>query len=60
MQMEGLAPKIRGLACDLCPDEPLGEEGCVASCLYEAAINWRDSDRSKYRQSGFYMYQSSS
>jgi len=29
--MEGLAQRIRGLACDLCLGKPLGKEGCVAS-----------------------------
>ncbi len=27
MQMEGLAQRIRGLARDLCPGEPLGKKG---------------------------------
>ena len=31
--MEGLAQRIRELACDLCPDKPLGEKGVLQAAF---------------------------
>lgn len=32
--MEEVAQRIRGLACDLCPSEPLGKKGILQETLF--------------------------
>ena len=60
MQMEEAAQRIRRLARDLCPGEPLGEKRCAACSVsaFAAAGNYPDS--SKRSESGFHLYQSAS
>ena len=60
MQMEEAAQRIRGLACDLCSGEPLGEKGCAARVLCALAAVGNDPNSSERSEPGFYLYQSAS
>ncbi len=59
MQMEGLAQRIRGLACDLCTRKSVGEKGCTASSIFATAAEGYNPGKSKCGQSGFHLYQGS-
>ncbi len=60
MQVEEAAQRIRGLACDLCPGEPLGEKRCIARGLRALATVGDHSNSSKRSEPGFHLYQSAS
>ena len=56
--MEEAAQRIRRLACDLCPGEPLGEKGRSAGSVSAFAAAGDHPNQSKHREFGFHMYQS--
>lgn len=58
--MEGLAQRIRELARDLCPSEPLGKEGCAARGICAFAANGDHPNPSERCKIGFHLYQSTS
>ena len=58
--MEEAAQRIRRLACDLCPGEPLGEKGCPSIGVSAFAAAGNHSDQSKRGEPGLYLYQSAS
>ena len=58
--MEEAAQRIRGLARDLCPGEPLGEKGRSASGVSAFAAVGDHPNQSRHREFGFHMYQSAS
>lgn len=60
MQMEGFAQRIRGLACDLCPGEPLVKERRTASDFFAIAAEGHHPDQSESGQSGLDPYLGSS
>ena len=60
MQMEEAAQRIRRLARDLCPGEPLGEKRCAVSGISAFAATGNHPDSSKRSESGFHLYQSAS
>ena len=60
VQMEEAAQRIRRLARDLCPSEPLGEKGCSASGISASTATGNHPNPGKHRKSGFYLYQSAS
>ena len=60
MQMEEAAQRIRRLARDLCPGEPLGEKRRSSSSVSAFAATGNHPDPSKYREFGFHLYQSAS
>jgi len=57
VQMEGLAQRIRGLACDLCPGKPLSKERCAASGFSAIAAKGHYPNQSECGQSGIHLYQ---
>ena len=57
MQMEGLAQRIRELACDLCLGKPLGEKGGSASGIFAFAAVRHHPDQGECGKSGFHLYQ---
>ena len=58
--MEELAQRIRRLARDLCPGEPLGEKERFASGFFTFTVTGDYTDPSKCDKSGFRLYQGSS
>ena len=58
--MEEAAQRIRRLARDLCPGEPLGEKRCGASGISAFAATGTYPDSGKCSESGFHLYQSTS
>ncbi len=58
--MEEPAQRIWRLACDLCPDKPLGEKGRAASGISAFAADWNHSNPSKCGKFGLHLHQSSS
>ena len=60
MQVEEAAQRIRRLARDLCPGEPLVEKRCAASGISAFAATGNYPDPSKRGESGFHLYQSAS
>jgi len=58
--MEELTQRIQGLACDLRPCKPLGEEGDFTKGVSPFTTNRRYTYSSGCNQSGFYLYQSAS
>ena len=58
--MEEAAQRIRRLARDLCPGEPLGEKGSSSSGVSALAAAGNHPNQSKRGKSGFYLYQSAS
>ena len=58
--MEEAAQRIRRLARDLCPGEPLGEKRCAASGVSAFAATGNYPDSSKHSESGFHLHQSTS
>ena len=58
--MEEAAQRIRGLARDLCPGEPLGKKGSSSSNISAFAATGNYPDSSKRSESGFHLYQSTS
>jgi len=57
VQMEGLAQRIRGLACDLCPGKPLGQERCAASGFPAITTKGHYPNQSECGQPGLRLYQ---
>ena len=55
--MEGLAQRIRELACDLCLGKPLGEKGGSASGIFAFAAVRHHPDQGECGKSGFHLYQ---
>ena len=60
VQVEEAAPRIRRLARDLCPGEPLVEKGSSSSSVSAFAATGNHPDPSKRSKSGFHLYQSAS
>ena len=58
--MEEAAQRIRRLARDLCPGEPLGEKRCATSSVSAFAATGNHTDSSKRSESGFHLHQSAS
>ena len=58
--MEEAAQRIRRLARDLCPGEPLGEKGSPASGVSAFTAVGNHPGPSKYCKSGFHLHQSTS
>ena len=58
--MEETAQRIRRLACDLCPGEPLGEKGSSSSSVSAFAAAGNHPNQSKCGQFGFHLYQGAS
>ena len=58
--MEEAAQRIRRLARDLCPGEPLGQKGSSSSGVPAFAAAGNHSDPSKHSESGFHLHQSAS
>ena len=58
--MEEAAQRIRRLARDLCPGEPLGQKGSSSGGVPAFAAIGNYSDPSKRSESGFHLYQSAS
>ena len=58
--MEETAQRIRRLARDLCPGEPLGEKRCAASGISAFAATGNYPNQSKRGKFGFHLYQSAS
>lgn len=56
--MEGFAQRIRELARDLCPSEPLGKKGCAARGVCAFAADGDHPNPSECCESGFHLYQS--
>ena len=60
VQMEGLAQRVRRLACNIRPGEPLGEKRRIAGSVPETAADGRHPDKSKCGQPGFHQHQGAS
>ena len=60
VQMEGPAQRIRRLARDLCPGEPLGEKGRSSSSVSAFTTVGNHSNKSECGKLGFYLYQGAS
>ena len=58
--MEEAAQRIRRLARDLCPGEPLGEKGSSSSGVPAFAATGNYPNSSKRSESGFHLHQSAS
>ena len=58
--MEEAAQRIRRLARDLCPGEPLGSKGSSSSSVSALAAAGDHPNQSKCGKSGFHLYQSAS
>ena len=56
VQMEEAAQRIRRLARDLCPGEPLGEKRCATSSVSAVAATGNHPDSSKRSESGFHLH----
>jgi len=59
-QMEGLAQRIRGLACDLCPGKPLVKERCATIGFSATAAKGYHPNQSECGQSGLHLHQGTS
>ena len=60
MQMEEAAQRIRELARDLCPGEPLGQKGSSSGGVPAFAAIGNYLNQSECGKPGFYLYQSAS
>ena len=60
MQMEEAAQRIRRLARDLCPGEPLGKKGCSTKGVSAFTAVGNHPNQSERGKSGFHLYQSTS
>ena len=58
--MEGIAQRIRGLARDLCPSKPLGEERCAGTGISSAATEGDHPNQGQYHAFGSHLHQSTS
>ena len=58
--MEEATQRIRRLARDLCPGEPLGQKGSSSSGVPAFATTGNYPDPSKRSESGFHLHQSAS
>ena len=58
--MEEATQRIRRLARDICPDEPLGKKGSSSGGISAFAATGNHSNQSKRGKSGFHLYQSAS
>ena len=57
MQMEEAAQRIRRLARDICPGEPLGKKGCSANSVSAFAAAGNHPDQSGRGMPGFHLHQ---
>ena len=60
MQMGEATQRIRGLAYDLCPGEPLGKKGCSANGVSAFTAAGNHPSQSERDKPGFHLYQSAS